>query len=159
MKISALLVASGIFGVTSVIPMAMGQTASEQKMFTPQDIKWSPGPPSLPAGAEVAVLYGDPTKEGLFAIRLKVPKGYRVAPHSHPRPEVATVLSGTVRLSMGETSNAKTHEFPAGSFYATPAEMVHSFSANEETVVQINSTGPWGIKYVNPKDDPRQKTQ
>jgi hypothetical protein len=30
---------------------------------------------------------------------------------------------------------------------------------DEETVVQINSTGPWGINYVNPKDDPRQKTQ
>jgi quercetin dioxygenase-like cupin family protein len=115
------------------------------------------GPPSLPAGAEVALLYGDPAKEGLFAIRLKVPKGYRVAPHSHPKPEVATVLSGTVRLTMGETSDAaNAHEFPVGSFYATPAEMVHSFSTDEETVVQINSVGPWGIKYVDPKDDPRQ---
>ena len=159
MKISALLVVSGILGVTSAIPLVMGQTVSEQKMFTPEDIKWSAGPASLPAGAEVAVLYGDPSKEGLFAIRLKVPKGYRVAPHSHPKPEVATVLSGTVRLSMGEASNTKPHEFPASSFYATPAEMVHSFSTDEETVVQINSVGPWGIKYVNPKDDPRQKTQ
>jgi len=93
-------------------------------------------------------------------MRVKVPKGYRVAPHSHPKPEVATVLSGTVRLSMGETSDvAKAHVFSVGSFYATPAGMVHSFSTDEETVVQINSTGPWGIKYVNPKDDPRQKTQ
>ena len=105
-------------------------------------------------------MYGDPAKEGLFAIRLKVPKGYRVAPHSHPKPEVATVLSGTVRLTMGETSDAaNAHEFPVGSFYATPAEMVHSFSTDEETVVQINSVGPWGINYVNPKDDPRKKTQ
>jgi quercetin dioxygenase-like cupin family protein len=125
---------------------------------TVQEINWSPAPASLPAGAQMAVLYGDASKDGLFAIRLKVPKGYRVPPHSHPKPEVATVLSGTARLGMGETADAdKTHVFPAGSFYATPAGMVHHFSADEDTVVQINSIGPWGITYVNAKDDPRQK--
>lgn len=117
-------------------------------MFTPEDIKWSPAPPSLPAGAEVALLYGDATKEGLFVLRIKIPKGYRVP------PEIATVLSGTVRLGMGD----KDHVFPAGSFYATPPGMVHHFAADEDTVVQVNSTGPWGINYVNPKDDPRQKS-
>lgn len=124
-------------------------------MFTPQDIKWSPGPLSLPAGAEVAPLYGDATKEEMFALRIKLPKGYRVPPHSHPKPEIATVLSGTVRLGMGD----KDHVFPAGSFYATPAGMVHHFAADEDAVVQVNSTGPWGINYVDPKDDPRQKSR
>jgi hypothetical protein len=37
--------------------------------------------------------------------------------------------------------------------------MVHHFVADEDAVVQVNSTGPWGITYVNPKDDPRQKSQ
>src|SRR6516164_3929210 len=77
MKISVLAVASGILAATAVISSA--QTAGEQKMYTPQEIKWSAGPASLPAGAEMAVLYGDPGKEELFALRLKVPKGYRVA--------------------------------------------------------------------------------
>jgi quercetin dioxygenase-like cupin family protein len=84
-----------------------------------------------------------------------MPKGYRVPPHSHPRPEIATVLSGTVRLGMGD----KEHVFPAGSFYATPPGMVHHFVADDEAVVQVNSTGPWGISYVNLKDDRRQKSQ
>src|SRR3954464_12066443 len=145
--------ASGVLA-TAAIPSAIAQS-DEQKMFTPQDIKWSSGPPSLPAGAEVALLYGDPTKDGLFALRLKVPKGYRVPTHTHPKPEIATVLSGTVRLGMGD----KEHVFPAGSFYATPSGMVHHFAADEDAVVQVNSTGPWGISYVNPKDDPRQKSQ
>ena len=158
MKIPALIVASGILAATG--SSAISQTASEQKMFTPQEIKWSAAPASLPAGAEIAVLYGDASKEGLFAIRIKLPKGYRVAPHSHPKPEVVTVLSGTARLGMGETADpAKSHMFPAGGFYATPAGMVHSFSADEDTVIQINSIGPWGITYVNEKDDPRKKTQ
>jgi quercetin dioxygenase-like cupin family protein len=160
MKMPVLVVVSGILAASSAISSAIGQTASEQKMFTPQEIKWSPGPPSLPAGAEMAVLYGDPSKEELFAMRLKVPKGYRIAPHSHPKPEVTTVLSGTARLGMGETADpAKAHVFPAGGFWVNPPGMVHYFSADEDTVIQVNSIGPWGITYVNEKDDPRKKTQ
>jgi quercetin dioxygenase-like cupin family protein len=153
-KLAMLTVASGALA-TAAIPSAIAQSHEEQKGFTPQDIKWSPAPPSLPAGAEVALLYGDATKEGLFALRIKVPKGYRVPPHTHPKPEIGTVLSGTVRLGMGD----KDQVFPAGSFYATPPGMVHHFVADEDAVVQVNSTGPWGITYVNPKDDPRQKSQ
>jgi quercetin dioxygenase-like cupin family protein len=160
MKIAVLVVASSVLAATSAISSATAQTAAEQKMFTPQEIKWSSAPPSLPAGAQVAALYGDANKEGLFAIRIKVPKGYRVPPHSHPKPEVVTVLSGAARLGMGETGDAaKAHVLPTGSFYATPPGMVHSFTADEDTVIQVNSMGPWGITYVNPKDDPRQKTQ
>ena len=153
-RIAMSVVVGGVLATTG-IPTGIAQSLDEQKMFTPQDIKWSPGPASLPPGAQVAALYGNPTKEGLFAIRLKVPKGYHVPPHSHPKPEVATVLSGIVRLRMGD----KEHVFPAGSFYATPPGMVHQFAADEDTVIQINSTGPWGINYVNPKDDPRQQSQ
>src|SRR3954462_15190437 len=106
MRRAALLaVASGVLA-TAAIPLAIAQSPEEQKRFTPQDIKWSPAPPSLPAGAEVALLYGDATKEGLFALRLKVPKGYRVPPHTHPKPEIGTVLSGTVRLGMGDRVHA-----------------------------------------------------
>lgn len=153
-RIAMLTVASGILATTA-ISSATAQSHEEHKMFTPQDVKWSPGPPSLPAGAEVAALYGDATKEEMFALRIKVPKGYRVPPHTHPKPEIATVLSGTVRLGMGD----KDHVFPAGSFYATPSGMVHYFAADEDAVVQVNSTGPWGITYVDPKDDPRQKSR
>ena len=40
--------------------------ASEHKLLTTQDIKWGLAPSSIPAGAQVAVLYGDPSKDGLF---------------------------------------------------------------------------------------------
>ena len=159
MKISVFVVASSVLSAISVVP-TVAAAADEHKMFTLQDIKWSPAPPSLPVGAEVAVLYGDLSKDGLFAIRLKVPKGYRVPAHTHPKPEIATVLSGTVRVGMSETPDAaKENVFPAGSFYATPPGMVHYFVADEDAVVQVNSSGPWGINYVNAKDDPRQKSK
>jgi len=126
-------------------------------MLAPTDVKWAPGPASLPPGAQVAVLYGDPAKEGLFAMRLKFPKGYRVPAHTHPKPEVVTVISGVFRLGVaGDHGPSK--PLPAGSFAAMEPGLVHQAGADEETVVQLNSTGPWAITYVNPKDDPRAKT-
>ncbi len=132
--------------------------ADEHKVLTPGDMKWSPAPPSLPKGAEMAVLYGDPGKDGLFAMRLKFPSGYRIPPHSHPKPEIVTVISGTFRIGMGDAADpAKAQAVPPGGFFAFPPGMTHFVPpADEETVVQVNSTGPWGITYVNPKDDPRQ---
>jgi quercetin dioxygenase-like cupin family protein len=139
---------------------APAQTGDGHKVVTPQEVKWGPGPASIPPGAEAAALYGDPSKEGLFALRLKLPKGYRIPPHTHPKPEVVTVISGVFRLGMGETADpSKAKPLPAGSFVALPPGMAHFAMADEETVVQLNSTGPWGLTYVNPKDDPRQKSQ
>src|SRR5215204_7628671 len=67
----------------------------EHKVLTPNDVKWGPAPASVPKGAQAAGIYGDPSKEGLFALRLKLPKGYHIPPHTHPKPELVTVLSGT----------------------------------------------------------------
>jgi quercetin dioxygenase-like cupin family protein len=139
---------------------AVGQETGEHNVVSPQDIKWGPAPPSVPAGAQAVVLYGDPGKEGLFAFRLKVPKGYHVPPHTHPKPEIVTVVSGTARLGMGTTADHdKAQVLPTGSFFALSPGSAHSFFADEDTVIQLNSNGPWGINYINPKDDPRPKTQ
>jgi quercetin dioxygenase-like cupin family protein len=134
--------------------------ADENTVLTPKDMKWAPGPPSLPKGAEVALLFGDPSKDGPFVMRLKFPKGYQVAPHTHPKAEVVTVISGTIHFGMAETADAsKAQALAAGAFFAMPPGMAHFVSVDEEAVVQLNATGPWAVTYVNPKDDPRQKSQ
>jgi quercetin dioxygenase-like cupin family protein len=149
-----------IGGIAVTFPLTTTAQTMDHTVVSAQDIKWSKGPSSLPQGAESAVLYGDPAKEGMFAFRLKFPKGYRIPPHSHPKPEIVTVISGTFRLGMGEVSDpSKAQVLPAGSFFVMTPGMVHTAFADEETVVQLNTTGPWGITYVDPKDDPRQKTQ
>lgn len=121
-------------------------------------IEWSPGPPSIPAGAEASVLYGDPSKEETFALRLKLPAGYVLPAHTHPKPEIVTVISGTFELGMGEEANRdEATALEAGSFFAFPPGMAHYAYTDVETVVQLNSTGPWSLDYVNPDDDPRNQ--
>lgn len=146
--LSAIAIAA--FCATPAVSMEEGAFA------TPQDVKWGPGPASIPAGAEAAVLYGDPSKEGLFALRLKMPKGYAIAPHHHPKPEVVTVISGAFRLGMGETADhAKAQLFQPGGFIALEPGMIHYAATDEVTVIQLNSFGPWSLTYVDPADDPR----
>jgi quercetin dioxygenase-like cupin family protein len=141
-------------------PEALAQASDGHTVLAAGDIKWTPAPPSLPAGAQAAVLYGDPGKDGLFALRLKLPKGYAIAPHTHPKPEIVTVISGTFRLGMGEKAEpSKGRPLAAGSFFALHPGMTHFAFADEDTVIQLNSAGPWTLTYVNPNDDPRKKTQ
>ena len=154
------ILATSLLAAMTAISAAPARASEEHKLLATQDIKWAPAPASIPAGAQVAVLYGNPGKKGMFAMRLKVPKGYRIAPHTHPEPEIVTVISGTARLGMGETADpAKAKVLPAGSFFAMSPGMPHHFSADEETVIQLNSTGPWSLTDVNPNDDPRRQTQ
>ena len=156
MKIASLL-AIGCIGFCGIASFASAEDA--HTVITPNDIKWGPGPKSLPAGAQAAVLFGDPTKEGPFALRLKLPAGYAIAPHTHPGLEVDTVMSGTLKLGMGEKADRSAAKaLPAGSFLALPKGMAHFAYFDEETVLQLTTNGPWGLKYINPADDPR-KTQ
>jgi quercetin dioxygenase-like cupin family protein len=158
-RLVSLLAGSMIAGIAMGAP-ASAQTADAHTVVAAKDVKWGPGPAALPAGAEVAVLYGDPGKEGTFAMRARMPKGYRIGPHTHPKPEVVTVLSGTARLGMGASADpASAQVLPAGSFFVMAPGMPHYLLTDEDTVIQINTTGPWGLTYLDPKDDPRQKTQ
>ena len=159
MKIALLTLIAGV-AVVGVASTAPAKTMAGPSIVPPQEIKWGPAPAVLPPGAEAAVLFGDPSEDGLFVLRLKLPASYSVAPHTHPVDEVITVISGTFHLGMGETADqSKAQTLPAGSFFALPPGMAHYVFIDEETVVQISTVGPWELTYINSKDDPRQKTQ
>jgi hypothetical protein len=129
--------------------------AASHTMYAPADIEWKDAPPVLPPGAKAAVLEGDPSKPGYFAMRLKFPDGYKIMPHWHPNVERITVISGTVNIGIGDTfDESKGHAMPAGT-YATMRPKVHHFGwAKGDTELQITTLGPWKLVYVNPKDDP-----
>jgi hypothetical protein len=136
--------------------VAAQSSGSEMGIFPAARMKWSDGPASLPAGAKLAVLEGDPAKEGVFTMRLWLPDGFKVAPHWHPKVEHVTVISGTFNLGIGEKfDQAGAREMPPGTFGFWPAGMKHFAWAKGDTVIQLHGIGPWMITYVNPSDDPR----
>jgi len=121
-------------------------------------VKWGPAPPSLPPGAQAAILHGSPAKEGPFVIRLKFPAGYTVPPHRHSKDEFVTVISGKFVVTHGEKVDRASLKFlPPGSFLHLPAGMPHYAVAEVESIVQINGVGPFDVVYIDPKDDPRNK--
>jgi hypothetical protein len=130
---------------------------AKKLVWNPDELQWGPAPPSLPAGAQVAVLEGDPSKPGPFTIRLKVPDGYKIQPHWHPTTERVTIISGTFNVGMGpKWDESKPTVLSTGGYATMPARMKHFAWASGETVVQVNGTGPFVINYVNPADNPVQ---
>jgi quercetin dioxygenase-like cupin family protein len=132
--------------------------AAASAQMNPSDLKWGPAPPAFPKGAQMAVLSGDPTKEGMSTVRLRFPAGYAVAAHHHPSDELVTVVSGQMSLGMGDTMNrAKAKNLVAGGYAVAPAKMNHYAFTRSGATVQVTFHGPFALTYVNPKDDPRNR--
>lgn len=133
-------------------------TSAAQAQMNSADIKWGPPPPGFTSGAQFAVLSGDPSKPGMFTIRIKMPAGYAVAPHWHPSDEIVTVIDGQMSLGMGDAiDKAKASSLKTGGYVMALAKMHHYAFTDSGATVQVTGTGPFAINYVNPKDDPRKK--
>ena len=97
-----------------------------------------------------------PAKEGPFVLRLRFPAGFVVPPHQHSKDEFVTVISGRFSIVAGDKVDPSAFRaLPPASFVHLPAGAPHYAVAETESVVQINGVGPFDVKYLNPKDDPR----
>ena len=145
---------TAVFFLTRLSASEMPST--DMDLYPPTTIEWKAGPAALPPGAKMAVLEGDPTKEGPFVVRFQFRDGYHVAPHTHPKTERVTVISGVLYLATGEALDRNSaKKLPAGSFGYWPAGMKHTAWSEGDTIIQLHGVGPWQINYVNPADDPR----
>ena len=137
---------------------APSQGAPHAVIVLPDQITWK-APPALPEGAKVAVIEGNPAEAGPFTMRLSLPNGYRIPPHSHSGIEHVTVMKGTFRVGMGDKFDASAlTALPAGTFAALAPGARHFAEAQGETLLQLHGIGPWTFTYVNPAEDPRKKT-
>jgi quercetin dioxygenase-like cupin family protein len=128
---------------------------------TPAEAAWGPAPPMVPAGAQIAVLSGDPTKPVPYAVRLKFPANYAIPAHSHPTDENVVVTSGALTFGMGDKLNkgaVGNKTLGAGGYALMPANMNHFAYTAAETTIVLYGQGPVEFKYVNPGDDPRNAT-
>lgn len=142
----------------AVVSSTLAQDAMKVTTVTPDALTWKDNP-NIPKGGQVAILLGDPTRAGEVVVqRVKLPANYQVPPHTHPYAETVTVISGSVGFGMGETFEKKGELAKPGTFYAQPAKHAHYvWTGNEEAIIQVQFTGPGGIDYLNPADDPRKK--
>ncbi|MCC0805726.1 MULTISPECIES: cupin domain-containing protein [unclassified Methylobacterium] len=124
-------------------------------------VVYGAGPANLPKGIQLSKLAGDPAKPGPFVLRIKVPVSTVIAPHTHSLPETLTILSGSIYHQHGETiDKAQGKVLKAGGFVYLPQDMPHSLWTTDEPVeLQVNGSGPFGLNYVNPADDPSRKAE
>lgn len=134
------------------------EAGGKKNAYTPAEMSWGDGPPFIPAGAKMAVLDGNPMGDELYTLRLRVPDGYKVGAHWHPKREEVTVISGALKIGMGDKFDAaKLKAYPAGSFFYMDPDMHHFAQAKGATEIQIHGRGPVQFNYIDPNDDPTQK--
>src|SRR5271154_6388187 len=141
--------------ILALAVLAASPSLADNMPVNADGLTWGPAPPVLPKGAQIAVLSGDPSKDGLYVLRLKMPANYKLPAHNHPTSEYVTVISGNFHIGMGDKLDENNGvELRAGGFGEAPAHMNHYAWASEDTVVQVHGQGPFAITYVNPADDP-----
>lgn len=148
------LIGAGL--VLGTAPAPADPAADMKILADGNDAQWQPAPPSLPKGMMITILSGDPAKPGPFTIRLTIPAGTVIAPHTHAQDENVTVISGDFYHGHDKTvDKEKGTEVHTGGFVFLPANHVHSlWTTSEPAVIQVTGTGPFGVRYVNPADDP-----
>jgi quercetin dioxygenase-like cupin family protein len=121
------------------------------------NLKWA-NVPSLPKGAQIAVIEGPMNTSAPFTVRLKFPANYTIPPHTHPAVERVTVLSGVFHMGMGAKFERSAAEAvrPGDIMIMQPGTPHYAFTEGD-VVVQLHGNGPWGITYLNASDDPRNQ--
>ena len=118
-------------------------------------IKWQDAP-SIGPGAQVAVLEGNPKTAEPFTMRIKAPANTKIGVHTHPADEKVTILEGTLYFSTGDKYDVKkATAYNAGDAFIVPQGVsMYAFTKGKPAVLQLHGTGPWGISYLDPADDP-----
>ncbi|MEP6491698.1 MAG: cupin domain-containing protein [bacterium] len=148
-------VASAVFVLALASATVCSHSPTANDTNTEPELNWGPAPAIFPAGAQMAVLQGDPSSTALFTVRLRLPDGYKIPPHTHPTDENVTVVSGTFRVGMGAKFDlTSAASLGAGGFVVAPANGAHFAAAQGPTIVQVHAMGPFAMTYVNPADTP-----
>jgi len=112
-------------------------------------------------GVQVATLQGDPSKQGIYVLRIKWPPGIMSRPHAHPEDRHVVVLSGTWYTGTGDAFEPeKAVPMKTGGYMMHPAGKVHWDGTREDgAVIQITGYGPSGNHFVETGKPQFSKTQ
>jgi quercetin dioxygenase-like cupin family protein len=129
---------------------------SDFKAILTEEVDWKPFP-AFPPSVRLAVVVGQPTEDGPYTIRVKVPHGVKLMPHRHPEDRTYTVISGVFYIGLGDEFDAeKLQAYPPGAVIILPGDTSHfHWAKSGEYITQVTAIGPLGLEYIHPKDDPR----
>ena len=152
-KQSCLAIAALMLGLAGCAHAPVGEMqfpeGTVQHSVLAKDIQWQPCPPNLPPGSEITVLEGNSHSSDLFTVRFKLKKGFVMPPHTHPKDERVTVLTGRVSVAFGmDGKQEDAKQFGPGDYYVNARGAVHTVWADETSVVQVTGIGPWKADFV-----------
>ena len=169
MNVTASRCARALFGVMAVaggltLPgsTVLGQTDARGFVrVTPEQIKWVDDPDAGGLGVKRAVIQGDPSRAGIYVIRVHFPKGVMSNNHRHREERHAVVLQGTWWTGTGtEFTPDKTVPLKAGSYMMHPAGEAHFDGAkNEDVILQLIGMGPSETTRLRPQEPLYRKSQ
>jgi quercetin dioxygenase-like cupin family protein len=109
--------------------------------ITPEEVQFNAASMSRPSQA---ILFGDPSKPGIYVVRVRFPPGTHSDPHFHSQDRHVTVIKGIWWMGVGEQLDfRKAVPMKAGSYAFHPARAIHWDGAGEEeAIVQIVGMGP-----------------
>lgn len=113
--------------------------------------------PAFPPEARLSIVVGDPSKAGPYVVRVKLPAGVKLMPHTHPEDRIYTVVSGVFYIGIGTTFDPdKLQAYAPGSVVVLPANTPHfHWAKSGDYMTQVAGVGPLGMKYIRDADDPR----
>jgi quercetin dioxygenase-like cupin family protein len=131
-------------------PAAAEKGSKAMAEVSARSLDWQPANiPGFVPGMQLAVVSGDPGKDGPYTMRLRFPSGYAFPSHWHPKDENLTVLSGKFLLGMGaKTDVAALKTYGPGDYLFMPATMPHFGRVEGETIIQLHGVGPFDITVV-----------
>lgn len=120
---------------------AAAYAASDPVTVVPGREHWT----AQPGNYSMALLYGNPSKDGFYVMRLKLPPNWTFPAHYHPGRENVTILSGTFYAGLGSKfDKSALKAYPAGSFISLPPKVAHYAATKAEgAVIQLEGIGPF----------------
>jgi quercetin dioxygenase-like cupin family protein len=145
--------------LTLFIMLAMGAASAAKAQLTAESVVKLPGEivfkaPATGPGPGTAVLYGDPSKPGVFVMRVRFPKGHKVTPRWRPDEwRTAVVLSGTFYYGLGDRwDESKLVAYPPGTFFSHPSKHSHfAWAKDGEVIIQFTAMGPTSVTQISQK--------
>lgn len=142
------------------LSLAQGLNPKEFNSISSENIVWNSFP-AFPEKVKLAVLVGNPAKPEPFIVRVKVPNGEKIMPHTHPEDRIYTVISGVFYIGIGDQfDETKLKAYPPGTVVILPGNTPHFHLAKSgEYVTQVYAIGPLGLEYLDKHFDPRVKSK